>query len=86
MDARMIAGGICLFLLGGLAGLGWPVSAGAQVETCVAPWRVVVNASSAGNSGWHGVKWNRCTGEAHVIVVPGLKLDEPAVWRNLPIK
>ena len=64
----MLVGVGCL-VIGLLASAFTPrLTAQTTPEPCQAPWDVVIgsdrpsNASTASH-GWHGVRWNRCTGE-----------------------
>lgn len=87
MTTRALAIGFVLLSAGLSVGAGFPLKAQSSPDPCMAPWDVAESSSSAGNGGWHAVKWNRCTGEAHVLVFPGLKPEaEYAMWQKLPVK
>jgi hypothetical protein len=92
MRARAWLVAVPLFVLGLLVGVLSPsLKAQAAIDPCAAPWVVVEgeerpSASSAQRGGWHAVKLNRCTGEAHVFSTSDQKGSEKDVWYKLPVK
>ena len=61
----MLVGVGCL-VIGLLASAFTPrLTAQTTPEPCQAPWDVVIGSERAvnQNTGWHAVRWNRCTGE-----------------------
>jgi len=91
MRSRTWLVGVTLFVAGVIAGVLWPpLKAQAAPDPCVAAWEVVTgverDASGTGRSGWHAVKWNRCTGEAVVFSTNDHKLEDKSAWLKLPAR
>ena len=83
---------VVLFGLGLLVGVLSPsLKAQAVPDPCAAPWVVVeggerVSASSGHRAGWHAVKLNRCTGEAHIYASKEHAVADKDVWNKLQVK
>ena len=83
-----------LFGVGLLVGLLSPsLKAQAAADSSAAPWVVLEGPerpSAAGSGllsgGWHAVKYNRCTGEAHVFSTRSHAISDKDVWFKLPVK
>ena len=71
-----------------------PLTAQTTPEPCQAPWDVTIGEETpgigrGGNSGWHAVKWNRCTGETFVFSAEGERsehVDDSTAWTKHPVK
>jgi hypothetical protein len=91
MRTRAWIVGVALFVTGLFAGTFLPsLKAQAAPDPCVAPWDVVSGEERdqriTGKSGWHAVKWNRCTGDAFVFSTNDHKLDDKQGWLKQPPK
>jgi hypothetical protein len=93
MRTRAWIVGVALFVTGLFAGTFLPsLKAQAAPDPCVAPWEVVAESERNAPSmytGWHAVKWNRCTGETLVFSTNDHRLVEKPthqVWLKLPVK
>ena len=88
----MLVGVGCL-VIGLLASAFTPrLTAQTTPEPCQAPWDVVIGAersSIAVQSGWHAVKWNRCTGETFVFSAEGernQRVEDSTAWTKHPVQ
>ena len=92
MRARAWIIAVALFVFGILVGVLSPsLKAQAVADPCAAPWVVVEgserpSASSAARGGWHAVKLNRCTGEAHIYASKEHSVGGQDVWNKLAVK
>jgi hypothetical protein len=84
--------GVVLFGFGIIVGALSPsLKAQADPDPCAAPWVVVEgperpSASSAHRGGWHAVKLNRCTGEAHIYASKEHSVGGQDSWHKLAVK
>ncbi len=83
MRMRTIVVGVACLVLGFLASAYMPkLTAQTTSDTCQAAWDVVIGDERAPGdaaTGWHGVKWNRCSGEIFVFSANDHK-TKPDVW------
>lgn len=93
MRPRLWLVSVALFAVGLLVGVLSPsLKAQAVADPCVAPWVVVeaserpAGAGGTATGGWHAVKLNRCTGEAHVFSSPDHSVNEKDAWYKLAVK
>jgi hypothetical protein len=81
--------GTALIVIGVLAGTLAPsLRAQAVPDPCVAPWDVTIGNMRM-RSGWHAVKWNRCTGETFVFSAEGERsdhVDDSTAWTKHPVQ
>ena len=89
--------GTALIVIGVLAGTLAPsLRAQAVPDPCVAPWDVTIGTpirpgghSVQNSSGWHAVKWNRCTGETFVFSAEGerdARVEDSTAWTKHPVQ
>ena len=86
--------GTALIVIGVLAGTLAPsLRAQAVPDPCVAPWEVTIGTGRAvagtaqTNTGWHAVRWNRCTGETFVFSANDERderVDDSTAWTKHP--
>jgi hypothetical protein len=79
--------GTALIVIGVLAGTLAPsLRAQAVPDPCVAPWDVTIGSSRT-SSGWHAVRWNRCTGETFIFSGDSERkerVDDSTPWTKHP--
>ena len=99
MRMHTVLVGVGCLVLGFLASALTPrLTAQTTPEPCQAPWDVVIGEQrEAGNnrigipraSGWHAVRWNRCTGETFVFSAEQERddrVEDSSAWTNHPVK
>ena len=62
-------------------------------DPCVAPWDVAIGTnrggSGQGTTGWHAVRWNRCTGETFVFSADDERderVEDSTAWTKHPVQ
>ena len=64
-------------------------------EPCQAPWEVTIGTNraagggGASSTGWHAVRWNRCTGETFVFSAGnerGDSVEDSTAWTKHPVQ
>ena len=86
--------GTALIVIGVLAGTLAPsLRAQAVPDPCVAPWEVTIGSQrpdiSGRRSGWHAVRWNRCTGETFVFSAENersARVEDSNAWTKHPVQ
>ena len=73
-----------------------PLTAQTTPEPCQAPWDVVIGSEQPGGggnrgttTGWHAVKWNRCTGETFIFSAEeerDTRVVDSTAWTKHPVK
>ena len=91
----VLVGAGCL-VIGLLASAFTPrLTAQTTPEPCQAPWDVVIGEQRSGgggltqDSGWHAVRWNRCTGETFVFSAEqerGDRVEDSSAWVEHPVQ
>jgi hypothetical protein len=89
MRMHTVLVGVGCLVIGLLASAFTPrLTAQTTPEPCQAPWDVVIGSVDAiGVSGWHAVKWNRCTGETFVFSAEqerGDRVEDSSAWVEHP--
>jgi len=88
--------GTALIVIGVLAGTLAPsLRAQAVPDPCVAPWDVAIGTNraagggGASSTGWHAVRWNRCTGETFVFSADDERderVEDSTAWTKHPVQ
>ena len=81
--------GVGCLIIGLLASAFTPqLTAQTTPEPCQAPWDVTIGNTRI-RSGWHAVKWNRCTGETFVFSAEGernQRVEDSSAWTKHPVR
>ena len=96
MRMHTVLVGVGCLVIGLLASAFTPrLTAQTTPEPCQAPWDVVIGterpggASISDNTGWHAVRWNRCTGETFVFSADqerSDRVDDSTAWTKHPVQ
>ena len=96
MRMHTVLVGVGCLVIGLLASAFTPrLTAQTTPEPCQAPWEVTIGTSRPGgrsgqdSTGWHAVRWNRCTGEAFVFSVNderGDRVEDSTAWTKHPVQ
>ena len=97
MRMHTVLVGVGCLVIGLLASAFTPrLTAQTTPEPCQAPWEITIGtpirpggASVQNSSGWHAVKWNRCTGETFVFSAENERdgrVDDSTPWTKHPVQ
>ena len=98
MRMHTVLVGVGCLVIGLLASAFTPrLTAQTTPEPCQAPWDVVIGSErppdtemmGRTDSGWHAVRWNRCTGEAFVFSAEGernQRVEDSTAWTKHPVQ
>ena len=97
MRMHTVLVGVGCLVIGLLASAFTPrLTAQTTPEPCQAPWKVTIGTShphrsgaTRGSTGWHAVRWNRCTGETFVFSANDERdgrVEDSTAWTKHPVQ
>ena len=96
MRMHTVLVGVGCLVIGLLASAFTPrLTAQTTPEPCQAPWEVTIGGRAGGgtrnarSTGWHAVRWNRCTGETFVFSAEHERDDgvkDSTAWTKHPVQ
>ena len=91
MRMHTVLVGVGCLVIGLLASAFTPrLTAQTTPEPCQAPWEVTIGTlRGPSRTGWHAVRWNRCTGETFVFSAENERdgrVDDSTAWTKHPVQ